>query len=259
MPYPQFGQATTDFFLEISKGNVPGHSWQPVLTRINSTVGGGVIEDWRPTGGESNILTVTTAETWEIVSDSANDTSAGTGGRTVAIDSLDENYNEQTTIVTLNGTTPVTISGTHIRPRAATVITAGSSLVNEGNITVRKAGEVTNPFVRNYIVATQSLSKDPSFTVPAGKTAFIKQTTIFTPKNQDGIARNKLKAFGTDTSLLIGLDIPFYQNAIVFPVQGPFQLGEKLDIIFQVSTANAGVELQSIVDFIVIDNAYIGS
>lgn len=247
-----------DFNTEISKGNIEGHAWQAVLARITSTVGGGVFEDWQSTGGNSNILTITTPETYEIVSTSSDDSAAGTGARTCVVSGLDEDYNPVSQIVTLNGTTPVTVTGTFIRPSQCAVISSGSGMTNAGDITVRTQGQLTNEYVRNFIVAGQSISKDPLITIPAGKTGFIKQSTYFVPKNQDIVARNIFKFFGSETPVNVGLDLPLYQNAVIFPVVAPFQLSEKTDIIFQVASSNAGVELQSIVDFLIVDNDQLG-
>lgn len=257
--YPSFCSGSSDFNTEVSKGNVKGHSWQAVLARITSTVGGGVFEDWQSTGGNSNILTITTPETYEIVSTSTNDTAAGTGARTCVVIGLDENYNPITQIVALNGTTPVTVQGTFIRPSQCAVVSSGSGMKNEGDIIVRTQGQTDNAYVRNFVVAGQSISKDPLITIPAGKTGFIKQSTYFIPKNQDIVARNIFKFFGSETPVNVGLDLPLYQNAIIFPVVAPFQLEEKTDIIFQVASSNAGVELQSIVDFLIVDNDQLGS
>ena len=49
----------------------------------------------------------TAGEQWEIFSDSANDTSAGTGMRTVQVTYLDDNHVQQTENKTLNGTKPI--------------------------------------------------------------------------------------------------------------------------------------------------------
>ena len=60
-------------------------------------------------GGETVYTEPTTSDTFVINSTSANDTSAGTGVRTVQVVYLDSSGNEQSTTVTLNGTTDVAI------------------------------------------------------------------------------------------------------------------------------------------------------
>ena len=105
-----------DFLIEVGKGNVPGHTVSAVIGR-NTAVSSTLTEDvW---GGGGNMVLPTAAESWEIVSTgagAANDTSAGTGARTVLITTLDDNYVAQSPVdVTLYGSTPVAIPGTLFR------------------------------------------------------------------------------------------------------------------------------------------------
>lgn len=240
-----------DYFSEVNKGNIPGEALVPVLGSIESTAGGGTFEDWRYLGG--TMSRAASAETWEIVSTDPNDTAAGTGARTVVVPTLDANYVRGSQIVTLNGTTPVTLAGTHIRPgNGAAVVTVGSSGVNAGDIKIRKAGTTIDADVRMLLPAGQCLSKDAHYTVPAGKTAYVVQATYFYPKNEDGIARNLITPLGGPT--IRGLDIPFYQFSFLFSVKSPFPLAEKTDVNFQVATTNVGVALQSLYDILEVDN-----
>lgn len=77
----------------------------------------------------------TTTETIDIVSDDVNDTSAGTGARTVTIEGLDGDYNEVEETVTLNGLTTVTTTNSFFRVNRAYISSVGSGLTNAGNIT----------------------------------------------------------------------------------------------------------------------------
>lgn len=113
----------------------------------------------------------TSAQTLEILSDSANDAAAGTGARTVLVTTLDANYNEVQTVVTMNGTTPVALSGTHLFFNSALVLTFGSGNTNAGNITIRVASAGA---AQGYIAAGASVSCAALFTVPAGKQFIIE-------------------------------------------------------------------------------------
>lgn len=112
----------------------------------------------------------TAAQTLEVVSNSASDTAAGTGARTVVITTLDANYVEQTQIVTLNGVTPVALTGTHLHVNEFLVITSGSASNNVGNLTLRVASAGAT---QGYILAGRSIQRALKFTVPAGKTLTI--------------------------------------------------------------------------------------
>lgn len=108
----------------------------------------------------------TTAVSVEVVSNSANDTSAGTGARTVLITGLDANYNLATATVTLNGLTAVVAATQFTRIYRADVELVGTyGGTNAGTITVRQSGGGT-AFIQ--IDAGFGKSFSSHFTVPAG-------------------------------------------------------------------------------------------
>lgn len=129
---------TTGFLHRALSGQVQGVR-RVVFSGFNSDVDiGATPEDLF--GGTGLIPAPAIPESWEIVSSSVNDTAAGTGARTVSLRTLDGNYDEIVQTVTLNGLTPVALSGTHIRINAGVVLTAGSGLINAGTLTIRVAG-----------------------------------------------------------------------------------------------------------------------
>lgn len=77
---------------------------------------------------------LTSAQNVSIASTSANDTELGTGARSVRVSGLDENWLEKDEVVTLNGQTPVVISGQYIRIFRMEVLSAGSTGSGEGTI-----------------------------------------------------------------------------------------------------------------------------
>jgi hypothetical protein len=89
-------------------------------------------------GGAFSIMT--TADTLDVVSSSANDTSAGTGARSVLITGIDENFLYQTEIVTMNGVTPVTTTNNWLGVNRAVILSSGSLTYNDGNITIDDTG-----------------------------------------------------------------------------------------------------------------------
>ena len=94
---------------------------------------------------ESNRYTFPTAgATMTISSADANDTSAGTGARTVKVDFLDSTYAEFSETLTLNGQTAVSTSSSDcFRVNTMTVLTAGTGKVNAGKVYVG-TGTVTS-------------------------------------------------------------------------------------------------------------------
>lgn len=108
----------------------------------------------------------TTAVRFEALSASANDTSAGSGARTVMITGLDSTWSLTAETVTMNGVTPVASVGTFFRIFKAETMTVGTyGAVNAGNITVRAFGGGST-FAQ--IDAGNSQSFTSHFTVPAG-------------------------------------------------------------------------------------------
>lgn len=85
-------------------------------------------------GGSINIMT--SADTLDVVSSDANDTSAGTGAQSVLITGIDENNAYQIEVVTMNGTTAVTTSNQWLGVNRVVVLSSGSNGSNVGNITI---------------------------------------------------------------------------------------------------------------------------
>lgn len=116
-------------------------------------------------GGTGLIPAPSVAESWEIVSSSANDTAAGTGARTVQIRTLAGNFDEVVQTVALNGLTPVPLTGTHIRINGGVVLTVGTGLINAGTLTIRVAGAGGD---RGYITTPEGTLNQAKTTVPDG-------------------------------------------------------------------------------------------
>jgi hypothetical protein len=101
---------------------------------------------------------------------------AGTGAWTVEVQGLDANWEPQTATVVMNGVTPVAIPTlTWLRIFRAKVLTAGSTHSNVGAITIRIAGAGAT---LAQIIATLGQTTMATYTVPAGRTAFVKSFTL---------------------------------------------------------------------------------
>lgn len=104
----------------------------------------------------------------EVLSSSAADTSAGTGARSVRLTLLNSSFLEVTVDVTLNGTTPVAVSGGTIYRRVNKIqlLSWGSGATNAGNLTVRVSG---GGAWQRYMVAGEATDRVGIYTVPANK------------------------------------------------------------------------------------------
>ena len=118
------------FELQVSRGQIQGHS-TVIVFGYNPDVDTTEESVW-PDGGTVQHPTV--ASVLKISSSSADDTSAGTGARTVHIEGLDGNYDVVSETVILNGQTAVNTTNSYLYVNSFYVVTAGSGGENAGNI-----------------------------------------------------------------------------------------------------------------------------
>lgn len=235
------GSSLQDFTIEAARGAIEGYEVNRKFGRNTDIDTATVPEDlWGGGGLYTGIPT--SAETIEVFSSDANDTSGGSGARTIQLIGLDANWESQTETLTLNGTTPVTTSGTWLRCNRQRVVTAGSSNANEGTITVRHTTTAANVF--SQLQPGKSQSTILHYTVPAGKVALFSDLNVvveresssgtsasFEVKIRDnangGVVRTILYAF-------VERGVPYSQKATFTE-----PLPEKYDIWVQVNYVSA--------------------
>lgn len=179
--------APHDFWLSLTLGLIPRFS-RVIMVGFNPDIdntGGRMapVDVWPAPGDVRDYPFPSTAQSLEVVSDSVNDTAAGTGAQAVVVDGLDADFKAYATkeIAQLNGTTPVELSRTYVRINDFVVTTAGSTKRNEGNISCRVAGGGS---VLGYIPAAPSQpeglgrTQHGTFSVPVGYTAVILDQLI---------------------------------------------------------------------------------
>lgn len=108
-----------------------GHCVAAVTTQIQ-------MNEYNQKVNWNTVLSVATA--LQVSSSSANDTSAGTGARTVEIIGMGANYVPLTEIVVLNGQTQVATAGLFLKVFEANVLTVGALGSNDGDIYVIVTG-----------------------------------------------------------------------------------------------------------------------
>jgi len=179
---------------------------------------------------------LTSADTIDVVSDDAADTSTGTGARTVFIGGLDSDYNMQSEIVTMKGATPVETVNKYLRVYGAKVITVGSGRVNAGNITV---ADVSTSNVLAYIEAGEGKSLQCVWTVPAGKTAIVLRWAYNEKSGNTTFLTMFVRPYGK--SWLIG-KIKILKNDCndsTFAI--PLKFDEKTDIELRAKSQSGGI------------------
>lgn len=153
-------------------GLVPGHRYV-VVQGVNLDVDAGTVpEDIIPAGGLYNWQA--TAVQLRIVSDSADDSAAGTGARTVLIQGLDNSFAEIQETITLNGLTPVNTVNLYRRVARVTVLTVGALETNAGLIILETTGAVSQA----RIPPGYGVSQNCLYTVPAGFTAWVLEAFV---------------------------------------------------------------------------------
>jgi hypothetical protein len=163
-----------------------------------------------------------------VSSTSANDTSAGTGARTIVVQGLDADYNEVTEIVTLNGQTAVTMTASLLRVNYAYVATAGSGNSAAGDIYIGTGVVTTGVPATTYDIIKFDYNNTTtgSYTVPAGYTAFVSQG-LFSAGQAGGSnqVQGRLMTRGTDnirrTPALTTLNNGVADYAFEYPLPVP--------------------------------------
>ena len=134
--------------------------------------------------GATNWVAPTQARLHQLKSSNVNDTSAGSGARTVQIYGLDSNYNRYNETLTLNGTSNVATASYTMIYRMI-VRSAGATGWNEGDIIVTADTDGT---VTAKITATNNQTLMTQYMVPAGKKGYMTNYSA-TLKKSGGVAK----------------------------------------------------------------------
>ncbi len=230
------------FELQVAQGQIAYHEHIYKFGQ-NSVVGNSVETIWQQGGLYSYPPSATTMT---VSSSDTNDTSAGTGARTVQISGLDGDYNEISETITLNGQTAVTTSNSFLRVNRGLVLTAGSGGANAGIIYVG-TGTVTLGVPANVYTTINGDGTNQSlqafWTVPANYNAYIYQTNISTGNSSNTpavlktllVARPQGGVFNTK-EIIVLTDGNHLQN-----YSFPITLTEKTDIEFRAESSSGSV------------------
>lgn len=161
---------SNSYFHQIGLGTIPGHRRIVGLGNNPNVDTTTLPEDITSAGGL--YVFMDTASALEIVSDSANDTAAGTGARSVTIMGLDASYKEVNQVVTLNGLTPVAVPLPLLRVNRLVIATAGSGRTNAGTITCRR---ISDGLGQRTMPVGFGVSRASMYSVPAGYTLSVNQ------------------------------------------------------------------------------------
>lgn len=239
--------------LAVSKGESNDYS-TVYKFGINLDVNGDEETIWSQGG---NYPWPTSSFTAYIVSDDANDANGGTGANIVRVEGLDVNYNVQSVLVNLNGTTPVAITGTWIRINRAFVTLAGSAGTSAGTINVQN----NDGSVVYANLGTGNQTQMAVYTVPANHTFYLDDITFstsLTQSNKFATVSFDQRDFGTNVFRKRFIS-PMQSSQLIAKFEYPFKLEEKTDMECRAFTDTVNNTISATFQGVLIKNDLIGN
>lgn len=185
---------------EISRGAL-GNYGRRIKFGYNPDIDTAAVEDLNYFG---DLTYLTSASTFTITSDSANDAAAGTGAREVYINYLDANYEEQIGMVIPTGLSGAASTFSGLRVLSAWCGECGTGGTNAGNIAITAT---TGGTTQGYIPLGRGQTEQIAYTVPAGYTAFfihgsfsVSETTGGALKETDAFIEADIRLYNEDST-----------------------------------------------------------
>lgn len=225
---------------------------------LNLDIDADVKEDIWILGGTKT--DVTAAADTEIVSSSVNDTSAGTGARTVKIFGYDSNYDLISETVTLNGTTPVSLTNEFLDVYRMTVESSGSNEYNAGNITVR---HVSGPVNLARIGTGFNITQQSHYIIPNGYTGYIAQFIVGVSGDQSGAGSKvgeislEYKVDGKPWIKTFTGGFTSETGPVVYDLENVLKFDEKTRIKLTALTESNNTKAESIYTILLIKNEFV--
>lgn len=238
-----------DFFLQCRKGRIEGHTVHTVAGNNPNTD-----TDWNTVWSESTpVVLPTSAAQLKVSSSHTDDTSAGTGLRTIEITGLLADFTEVKEEVTLNGQTEVLTSNSFYRINRVKGLTAGSTGENQGKIYIG-SGTVTAgvPATVHAVICDKGNKSCGSFyTVPKGSTAFLMAWTC--TQDTSNIMHVRLRKCKPNGLWMTSGTISVH-DSFTKEVHGAKGLTEGTDFQFQTQLVAGTGNSSCYLEFILADN-----
>ena len=181
-----------------------------------------------------------------VTSSSAQDDSGGTGALTVRLQGLDANYNEVEEDFTLNGTVGVAGTVEFLRTHRAFILTGNNDNNNVGTINFTHSVGVTC-----QIAAGMGQSQVTFYTVPAGKSGYLRAFAATMNKNQENTVRLFQKQVGG--VFRVASELNLYNSNMHTTFSIPLYFTEKTDLEVRTYTGS-NATVSSMFDLLVVDN-----
>ena len=224
--------------LQVSRGQIPWHE-SITIFGYNADVDTSIETVW-PYGGL--LPFPASALQLSVSSDSANDTAAGTGARTVYLAGLNANHNQVSETVTMNGQTAVTTINSYLHINQCYVVTTGSNNGAAGSIYFGTGGITLGVPATVYDIIQYDYNAriTGSYTVPAGYTGYISQGLFSTGQSSgSGPVTGRLVTRGTDGVRRTAAVVTLNNGAADYMFEYPLAVPEKTTVEAQaVGAAN---------------------
>lgn len=214
------------FELQVARGQVAWHEIVHVFG-YNPDVDSAAEETVWTAGGILGHPASATVMT--VSSTSANDTSDGTGARTVFIKGTNGTGGYVTETVILNGQNAVTTTKQYYSIESMTVLTVGSGEVNAGNINVG-TGTVTAgvpAVIYGQIATGENSSLMGHWTCPSGYTGYMVAGNMSSgTEGGNNYLTGRLKLRGADDIVRTAAIVTFADGAVSFDFSYPVKISE---------------------------------
>lgn len=188
-----------------------------------------------PWGHSSGLLSVE--------STSNQDRPSGTGTSSILVQGLDLNYEVQEELINLDGTNSVSGQVDFVRVFRASAVSGDS---NVGDINISIGGDLVAQIAADYGQTLQC-----AYTVPAGKTAYLKDFQASTSKNQEIVIGIFRRDFGG--VFRVAATMALYQMSASHTFEVPVKMSEKTDIDVRIKgSTNATISCDF--ELILVDN-----
>ena len=181
------------------------------------------------------------------ISTSNQDSPGQTGALTVRLEGLDANYNEVEEDFTLNGTVGVAGTVEFLRTHRAYVLTGNNDNNNIGNINFTHSVGVTC-----QIAAGMGQSQVAFYTIPAGKSGYLRSFAATMNKNQENTVRLFQKKPDGGVFRLAS-ELNLYNSNMHTTFSIPLYFTEKTDLEVRTYTGS-NATVSSMFDLLIVDN-----
>lgn len=240
-----------DLGLQIARNQIEGHEIRHIFG-YNPDVDSAAEETVWTAGGL--YVPNSTPVIMSVSSSSANDTSAGTGARTIYILGINSTGGEVNEVVTLNGQTAVNTTHTYVCIQSCQVMTAGSTGHNVGNINIG-TGTVTAGVpatMYGQIYATENQSLMGYYTVPINHTGYLMSGNVSCGATQAAksiTGRLKLK---TNNIIYTSALVTFSSGVAAFDFKYPIRIPGQSTISASVKSSTDNEQVSSYFQLLLI-------